>query len=127
MSPKGPAPQEIAVQIFGRHDSRPTQRALRFFKERRVPVSLVDVALKPPAPTELRRFAQRLGARSLVDTAGRRYADLGLAYLRMTDDELLERLLGDPGLLALPLVRRGDAFAAGPDEVRWQAMVSPTA
>jgi arsenate reductase (glutaredoxin) len=127
VSRRGPAPQGVAVQIFGRRDSRPTQRALRFFKERRVPVSLVDVAVKPPAPTELRRFAQHLGAASLVDTAGHRYTDLGLAYLRMSDDELLERLLGDPGLLALPLVRRGEAFAAGPDEGRWQAMVRPTA
>ena len=117
------APPVVPVQVFGRRDSRTTQRALRFFKERRVPVSLVDVAVKPPAPTELRRFAERLGATALIDRDGRRYADLGLAYLRMTDEELLDRLLGDPGLLALPLVRRGDRFAAGLDEARWRGMV----
>lgn len=114
----------VPVQIFGRRDSRPTQQALRFFKERRIPISLVDVAVKAPAPTELRRFASRLGTATLVDAGGRRYAELGLAYLRMTDEELLERLLGDPGLLALPLVRRGDLFAVGPDEARWLAMLS---
>ncbi len=125
MSGKAAPPRGVTVQIFGRRDSRTTQRALRFFKERRVPVSLVDVTVKPPAPTELRRFAQHLGTISLVDRSGRRYADLGLAYLRMSDDELLERLLGDPALLVLPLVRRGDAFAAGMDEARWRAMISP--
>ncbi|MFI5262424.1 MAG: ArsC/Spx/MgsR family protein [Candidatus Limnocylindrales bacterium] len=119
------APPVAPVQVFGRRDSRPTQKALRFFKERRMPISFVDVAVKPPAPTELRRFAGRLGAAALLDRAGRRYLELGLAYVRMSDDELFERLLADPGLLRLPLVRRGQACAAGPDEVGWRAMVTP--
>lgn len=118
------APPVAPVQVFGRKDSRPTQSALRFFKERRLPVSFVDVAVKPPAPTELRRFADRLGATALLDRDARRYAELGLAYLRLSDDELLERLLADPALLRLPLVRRGAAFAAGADEARWRTMVT---
>jgi arsenate reductase len=118
------APLVAPVQIFGRKDSRPTQKALRFFKERRLPISFVDVAVKPPAPTELRRFAGQLGAGALLDRDGHRYVELGLAYLRLTDEELLERLLADPTLLRLPLVRRGAAVAAGPDEARWRAMVA---
>ena len=114
--PSDPRP---GVQVFGRKDSRDTQKALRFFKERRVPVHFVDVAMRPPAPGELRRFAQRLGVAALLDTDGRRYRDLGLAYLRSTDDELLDRLLADPGLLRLPLVRSGNAFTAGPAEPTW--------
>jgi arsenate reductase-like glutaredoxin family protein len=114
-----PVDARPAVQIFGRRDSRETQKALRFFKERRVPVHFVDVAIHPPAPGELRRFAQRLGAGALVDTGGRRYRDLGLAYLRLEDEELLERLRADPTLLRLPLVRSGNAFTAGPAEAAW--------
>ncbi len=119
-----PPPTSLPVQVFGRRDSRPTQKALRFFKERRVPVSFVDVAVRPPAPTELRRFAERLGARALLDEAGRRYEELGLAYLRMDDGEILERLLADPALLRLPLVRRANAFAAGPDETAWKVLLA---
>ena len=55
------------VQVFGRKDSRTTQRALRFFRERRVPVAFVDLAVRPLAPTELRRFAERLGPDALLD------------------------------------------------------------
>ena len=114
-----PADPRPGVQVFGRKDSRDTQKALRFFKERRVPVHFVDVAVHPPAPGELRRFSGRLGVAALLDTDGRRYRDLGLAYLRTTDDELLDRLIADPGLLRLPLVRSGNAFTAGSAETTW--------
>ncbi len=122
-----PADLRQGVQIFGRRDSRETQKALRFFRERRVPVHFVDIALRPPAPGELRRFAQRLGTAALLDAGGRRYRDLGLAYLRVTDEELFERLLGDPGLLRLPLVRAGNAFTAGLAEPDWTAWVRAAA
>lgn len=110
-----------SVQVFGRKDSRPTQAALRFFRERRIEVSMVDVAVRAPAPTELRRFAQRLGARALLDPESRAFRDQGLGYLSMDDGEVLERLLADPRLLRLPLVRAGERFSAGPDEAAWRA------
>jgi arsenate reductase-like glutaredoxin family protein len=108
------------VQLFGRKDSRGTQKALRYFKERRIAVTLVDVAIRPPAPTELRRFRERLGVHALVDTESSAYRDAGLAYLRMTDDDLFDRLLADPRLLRLPLARYGNAFCAGVDEATWK-------
>jgi arsenate reductase-like glutaredoxin family protein len=112
----GPPP----IQLFGRRDSRDTQRALRFFKERRIEASLVDVARKPPAPAELRRFAQRLGAAALLDTAGKRYREAGLAWMRLGEEETLERVLADPALLRLPLARFGNAVTAGVDEPTWR-------
>ncbi len=113
------------VQIFGRKDSRPTQAAIRFFRERRVAISLVDVSVRPPAPTELRRFAQRLGPRALLDVESRAYRDQGLGYLSMSDDEVLERLLADARLLRLPLVRAGERFSAGPAEATWRSWLVP--
>jgi len=115
------APSGPSVQLFGRRDSRVTQKALRFFKERRVPVTLVDVAQRPPAPTELRRFRERLGVRALTDTDGTAWRDAGLGYLRMDDDELFARLLAQPALLRLPLARLGNQFAAGDDEATWRS------
>jgi arsenate reductase-like glutaredoxin family protein len=113
-----------SVQIFGRKDSRSTQAAMRFFRERRVAVSLVDVSLRPPAPTELSRFAQRLGPRALLDAESKAFRDQGLGYLSMSDDEVLERLLDDPRLLRLPLVRAGDRFSAGPAEATWKTWLA---
>jgi arsenate reductase-like glutaredoxin family protein len=118
--PGSPAPP--SVQVFGTTDSQPTRAALRFFKERRITVHEVDLARKPMAPGELRRFVERLGARALADTAGRTWRETGLGYLRLTDDELAARLLADQRLLRLPLVRGGSVFAAGRDEAAWRVI-----
>jgi len=115
---------EIPVQIFGRKDSRETRRAERYFKERRTAIAFVDLAVRSMSPTELRRFADRLGAGSLVDREGKRFQELGLAWLQIDDADLLRRLLDDQRLLRLPLVRRGDAFAAGVDEPAWKRLVA---
>jgi arsenate reductase len=119
-----PAPPGPTVQIFGLVDSRPTQAAQRFFKERRVAVTFVDLRRKALAPGELRRFVERLGAAALLDTEGRRYKDLGLAYMRLGDDEIAARLLADNALLRLPLVRFGNSFTAGPAESTWKGWLT---
>jgi arsenate reductase len=113
------------VQVFGTPDSPSTRAALRFFKERRIDVHLVDVRRKPLAPAELRRFVEHLGARSLVDEESKRWRD-SLAYLQMDDFELAERLLTDQRLLRLPLVRIGNSVAAGRDESAWKSMLAAT-
>ena len=97
---------------------------MRFFKERRVNVTFVDLRRKAIAPGELNRFVARLGAATLLETEGRRYKDLGLGYMRLGDDEIVERLLADNGLLRLPLVRFGNAFTAGPADSTWKAWLA---
>ncbi len=124
--PAKPGTPGRPVQVFGAEDSPATRAALRFFKERRLVVSLVDIRRKPMAPGELRRFVERLGARALADTEGRAWRDAGLGYLRMTDAELADRLLADQRLLRFPLVRLGDGFAVGRDEAAWKAMLAAT-
>lgn len=110
------------VQIFGRTDDQGTRAALRFFKERRITPHVVDLARKPMAAGELRRFVDRLGASALADRDGSAWKNAGLGYLTMTDDALAERLLADQRLLRLPLVRAGNRFAVGRDEAAWRAL-----
>lgn len=112
------------VQIFGFEGDQATRAAVRFFKERRIPIHLVDLRRKPIAPGELRRFTERLGARSLIDEGSRAFREAGLGYLRMDDGEIVERLLADNRLLRLPLVRLGRSVAAGRDEPTWKAWLS---
>lgn len=113
------------IQVFGRDDSQPTRAALRFFKERRVPVSYVNLRIRAIAPGELRRFVERLGAAACADADGRAWRDAGLGHLRMDDDELTGRLLADARLLRLPLVRDGRDVTAGPAEATWRAWLAP--
>ena len=89
-----------------------------------MPVTFVDLARKPMAAAELRRFAQRLGGSTLIDQESQRYGDLGLAYLSMTDDEAFEKALADQRLLKLPLARAGDRLSVGVDEAAWRGWLS---
>jgi arsenate reductase (glutaredoxin) len=119
-----PTPPGPNIQMFGLPDSRPTQAAQRFFKERRIVVTFVDLRKRPIAPGELNRFVDRLGAEALLDTDGKRYKELGLGYMRLDRAGILERVLADNGLLKLPLVRFGNAFTAGPADSTWRAWLS---
>lgn len=114
----------VLVQVFGRNDSRETRAALRFFRERRVAAQFIDLARKPIAPGELRRFVDRLGARAVTDTEGKPWREAGLGYLRITDTELFERLIADQRLLLLPLVRVGKDVAAGGDAAAWRELLA---
>ena len=118
-----PVPGPV-IQVFGRDDNQETRAALRFFKERRVEIQFVDLRRKPMAAGELRRFIERLGPMAIADTAGRRWADAGMAYLKLTDAELGERLLLDQRLLRLPLVRIGKGCSAGRDEAAWKSLLA---
>jgi arsenate reductase-like glutaredoxin family protein len=115
------------IQIFGLPGDRSTRAAQRFFKERRIEISFVDLGKRPIAPAELRRFVDKLGARAVLDATSRAYTEAGLAYLRMDDAEIVERLLAEPRLIRLPLVRNDARVSAGRDEATWKAWVSGSA
>jgi arsenate reductase (glutaredoxin) len=112
------------VQIFGLKNSQATRAAERFFKERRVQIHFVDLAKKPMAPAEIRRFADRFGLAALLDTGGKAWIDAGLKYLKVSDSEMLGRIEREPKLLRLPLIRGGSLLSVGHDEDAWKSMLS---
>jgi arsenate reductase (glutaredoxin) len=110
----------LEVQIFGVKKSADTRKALRFFSERRIKTHFVDLMERPASLGELRRFAQRFGVASLVDTNSRRFGELGLRYAQLSDDRWLDKLSEEPLLLRIPLVRNGNQLTVGPDESIWK-------
>lgn len=119
------------IQVFGLDNDPATRAVQRFFRERRIVVSFVDLRKRRIAPAELRRFVERLGATALLDETSKAYRDGGLAYLSMDDAAIIERLLADVRLLRLPLVRHGNEVTAGRAEDAWagwlRASGAPTA
>ena len=109
------------VQIFGTKKSSDTRKAQRFFAERRIPVHFVDLAERAASLGELRRFAQKFGVRALVDQDARRYRELGLSAAALSDERWLERLVEEPLLLRMPLVRHGNQLTVGLAEDEWRA------
>jgi arsenate reductase len=111
----------MEVQIFGIRKSADTRKALRFFAERRVKTHFVDLQERPASPGELKRFAQRFGVAALVDRDSRRFADLGLAAARLSDEGWLDKLAAEPMLLRMPLARQGSQLSIGDAVDAWRS------
>lgn len=114
----------MEVQIFGIKRSADTRKAVRFFAERRIRVHFVDLAERAASLGELKRFAQKFGASALVDRSSKRFAELGLALARYSDERWLERLTEEPLLLCMPLVRWQHQLVIGLDETTWKRWIS---
>ncbi|GHV01780.1 ArsC family transcriptional regulator [Spirochaetia bacterium] len=110
------------IQIFGTPKCKDTQKALRFFKERRVEVQFRDLTVKPPSPGELDDMAAALtgslaltgvhagkGCEAMLDTECAAAKERGLSYM---DYDAREEFLSDPRLYKTPLVREGKGKAA---------------
>jgi arsenate reductase (glutaredoxin) len=110
----------MEVQIFGVRKSPETRKALRFFAERRIKTHFVDLQERPASPGELRRFVQKFGIEALVDRGSRRYADLGLGAAHLSEDRWLDKLVEEPLLLRMPLVRRQHQLTVGDAEPTWR-------
>ncbi len=108
------------VQIFGVKKSADTRKALRFFAERRINTHFVDLDERAASLGELTRFIQKFGLDRVIDRDSRRFADLGLAHARMSDQRWIEKLVDEPLLLRMPLVRHGNALSIGLAETDWK-------
>lgn len=111
----------MEVQIFGIAKSPATRAAQRFFAERRVKVHFVDLRERAASKGELQRFAQKFGVTALIDKTSRRYAELGLGAARLGDAHWMEKLVDEPLLLVMPLVRWQQQLTIGEAVPAWKA------
>lgn len=114
----------MEVQIFGTKKCKETQKALRFFKERRVKVHFVDLRERAASAGELKRFAQKFGDAALLDREGKRYRERGLHVAHLPDSRILPLLVDDPELLVTPLVRQGNQLTLGLAEGEWKGWIA---
>jgi arsenate reductase len=114
----------MEVQIFGVKKSADSRKAIRFFSERRVRAHFVDLFEREIAEGELQRFIQKFGIEALIDRESKRLMELGLRHTRLSDARWIERLIAEPGLLRMPLVRRlgqPPALTIGLAEEEWKS------
>ena len=114
----------MEVQIFGVKKSSDTRKALRFFSERRIKTHFVDLNERAASLGELRRFVQKFGLNQLIDRDSKRYLELGLQHARLSEERWLEKLVDEPLLLRVPLVRNGSALTIGLAEQDWKSWTS---
>ena len=108
------------IQIYALKKNFDTQKAERFFKERRIPYQLLDLKKHRLGQKELSLFARRLGADNLIDRGNPQALSHPAAH---TDDAsyILECLMENPQFLRTPIVRNGEQVTMGVEEGTWNA------
>jgi len=106
------------VQIFGTKKSTDTKKALRFFKERGIKPQFVDLQQREIAVGEIKRFVNKFGINALLNE--NEFEKQGLEHYRLSDDELLSKLIEDYKLMLQPLIRAGNVLEPGWREPFWR-------
>ncbi len=101
----------MGLQIYAGKDFD-TQKAERFFKERRVGYQRVDVLRFGIGKRELESVAAAVGVEALCDRESKAFRESVIAYTQ-SRETILAGLLERPQLLRLPLVRNGRLATAG--------------
>lgn len=110
----------MEVQVFGVKKNADTRSALRFFAERRIKVHFVDLNERAASRGELTRFLQKFGIEALLDRSSPRFQELGLASAGHSPERWLERLVDEPLMLHMPLVRFQQQLTVGADVATWK-------
>ena len=110
------------IIIYALKKNFDTQKAERFFKERRIPYQLLDLKKHRLGQKELALFARRLGAQNLEDRGDGDALSHPVAH---TDDAayILDCLAENPRFLRTPIVRNGEQVTLGADEAVWAEWV----
>jgi arsenate reductase (glutaredoxin) len=106
----------LNIQLMGTKKCRDTQKAERFFKDRRIPFQFRDLADKGISQGELNNISSVIPPEDLIDKEGKEYEKKGMKFKVFNiSDELLE----NPLLLKTPIVRNGRKVTVGYQPQTW--------
>jgi arsenate reductase len=107
------------IQIYSGKKNFDTQKAERYFKERKITCQLVDLTRKNLSKGELASISKAVGFLNLLDPTSKAYQQYSMAYHGSTP--LAEELvLEHSELLRTPIVRNGRQATVGYCPDIWQ-------
>ncbi len=106
------------VQIIGTKKCKDTQKAERFFKERRITYHFRDLTEKGIAKGELDNIKSVISLEELIDRNGIQFKKRNLSFMVFNIEE---ELLNDSLLLKTPVVRNGRLVTIGFQPEVWKA------
>ena len=111
----------MALQIFcGKGFD--TQKAERFFKERRISYQKIDTLKYGISRRELESVLNAVGMDNLCDRESKAFRESVIAYTQ-NRDTILDGLLEHPALLRLPIVRSGRNATVGYAPDTWETWI----
>lgn len=108
------------IQIIGTKKCKETQKAERFFKERRIPFHFRDLNEKGLSKGELENISRVIPIEELIAADGKRYNERGMQYMKFNIEE---ELLNDPFLLKTPIVRNDRLVTVGYKPEVWKEWI----
>lgn len=102
----------MTIQLYVSKKSFDAQKAERYFKERRIPVQVMDFKKHKLGERELQTLARAIGLQNLLDRDDKRVLEHPACYCG-SDSLLTGYLLENPWLLRSPIVRCGQRATVG--------------
>ena len=100
------------IQIYSGKKNFDTQKAERYFKERRIPVQMMDLKKHPLGEREIRLMIQQIGLEKLIDREDKKVKEHPACYYNQ-ESLLISAIQEAPWLLRTPLVRNGNKMTVG--------------
>ena len=100
------------IQIYSGKKNFDTQKAERYFKERRIPVQMMDLKKHPLGEREIRLMIQQIGTEKLIDREDRKVREHPACYYNQ-ESLLIPAIQENPWLLKTPIVRNGNQITIG--------------
>ncbi len=98
------------IQIFGRGKCFDSKKAERFFKERRIKYQYIDLDRYGMSRGELKSVISAVGLDKLINE---KHKDAEIVKAYAYDDNKIDALFDEPGLIKTPVVRNGRAATLG--------------
>lgn len=100
------------IQIFGVKKCFDTQKAERYFKERKIKYQYIDLAKYALSKGELESVKRAVGLNNLFNCDSKQYKELNL-HIIGTVSIREELLLNNPKLYKTPIIRNGKQATVG--------------
>ncbi len=108
------------IQIFGTNKCFDTKKALRYFKERRIPVQFVNMKEKGLSKGEYTRIKQAVGGMDAMLNPDCKDKDTLALIQYLADEEKDAKLLENQHVLRTPIVRNGKQATIGYHPEIWK-------
>ena len=108
------------IQIIGTKKCKDTQKAERFFKERRIQFHLRDLNIKGVSKGELENISRTIPIEDLLDKESKQFKKRNMEFMVYNIEE---ELLSDPLLLKTPIIRNGKLAAVGYQPEIWKEWI----
>ena len=106
------------IQIYAGKKNFDTQKAERYFKERRIPFQSLDLKKHRLGEREIRLMLDAVGMEKLIDQEDKKVKEHPACYFDRAE-MLIPAIQENPWLLKTPIVRNGNRITQGYAPEEW--------